>query len=102
LWYGDSEHSRENIYFGVTENIFSNSNFRSCYNVCGIIPVAEIKFILIVTFSSLVRNTHINFSRILYFTSIFGGCYATTAWRVLRLRMEGSPPGTEDSYEYIE
>jgi len=24
------------------------------------------------------------------------------AWRVLRLRMEGSPPGTEGSCEYIE
>jgi hypothetical protein len=26
----------------------------------------------------------------------------TTAWRVLRLRTEGSPPGTEGSCEYIE
>jgi hypothetical protein len=31
------------------------------------------------------------------FKSMLGGCLVTTAWRVLRLRMEGSPPGTEVS-----
>jgi flagellar basal body-associated protein FliL len=30
------------------------------------------------------------------------GSLVTTAWRVLRLRMEGSPPGMEGSCEYIE
>jgi len=30
------------------------------------------------------------------------GSLVTTAWRVLGLRMEGSPPGTKDSYECIE
>jgi hypothetical protein len=34
--------------------------------------------------------------------SMLGGSLVTTAWRVLRLRMEGSPPGTEGSCEYIE
>jgi len=34
--------------------------------------------------------------------TMVGGSLVTTAWRVLRLRMEGSPPGTEGSCEYIE
>jgi hypothetical protein len=29
--------------------------------------------------------------------SMLGGSIATTAWRALRLRMEGSPPATEGS-----
>jgi hypothetical protein len=33
---------------------------------------------------------------------MLGGSLVTTAWRVLRLRMEGSPAGTEGSCEYIE
>jgi hypothetical protein len=32
---------------------------------------------------------------------MLGGSLVTTAWRVLGLRMEGSP-GTEGSCEYIE
>jgi hypothetical protein len=35
-------------------------------------------------------------------SAMLGGSLVTTAWRVLRLRMEGSPPGTEGSCEYIE
>jgi hypothetical protein len=35
-------------------------------------------------------------------TSMLGGSLVTTAWRVVTLRMEGSPPGTEGSCEYIE
>jgi len=34
--------------------------------------------------------------------SMLGGSLVTTAWRVLRLRMEGRPPDTEGSCEYIE
>jgi hypothetical protein len=34
--------------------------------------------------------------------SMLGGSLVTTAWRVLRLRMEGSPPVAEGSCEYIE
>jgi hypothetical protein len=34
--------------------------------------------------------------------TMLGGSLVTTAWRVLRLRMEGSPPGTEGSCEHIE
>jgi hypothetical protein len=34
--------------------------------------------------------------------TMLGGFLVTTAWRVLRLRMEGSPPSTEGSYQYIE
>jgi len=34
--------------------------------------------------------------------TMLGGSLVTTAWRVLRLRMEGSPPGTEGSCEYTE
>jgi hypothetical protein len=34
--------------------------------------------------------------------SMLGGSLVTTAWRILRLRMERSPPGTEGSCEYIE
>jgi hypothetical protein len=34
--------------------------------------------------------------------AMLGGSLVTTAWRVLRLRMEGSPPGREGSCEYIE
>jgi hypothetical protein len=34
--------------------------------------------------------------------TILGGSLVTTAWRVLRLRMEGSPPVTEGNYENIE
>jgi hypothetical protein len=30
------------------------------------------------------------------------GPLVTMAWRVLRLRMEGRPPDTEDGYEYIQ
>jgi hypothetical protein len=33
---------------------------------------------------------------------MLGGSLVTTAWRVTRLRMKGSPPGTESSCEYIE
>jgi hypothetical protein len=33
---------------------------------------------------------------------MLGGPLVTTAWHVLRLRIEGSPPDTEGSYEYIE
>jgi len=33
---------------------------------------------------------------------MLGGSLVKTAWCVLRLRMEGSPPGTEGSCEYIE
>jgi hypothetical protein len=33
---------------------------------------------------------------------MLGGSLVTTAWRVLRLWMEGSPPVTEGSCEYIE
>jgi hypothetical protein len=33
---------------------------------------------------------------------MLGGSLITTAWRVLSLRMEGIPPGTEGSCEYIE
>jgi hypothetical protein len=33
--------------------------------------------------------------------AMLDGSLFTTAWRVLRLRMEGSPPGTEGSCEYI-
>jgi len=35
-------------------------------------------------------------------TAKLGGPFVTTAWRVLRLRMEASPPGTEGSCEYDE
>jgi hypothetical protein len=31
-----------------------------------------------------------------------GRSLITTTWRVLRLRMEGTPSDTEDSCEYIE
>jgi hypothetical protein len=31
-----------------------------------------------------------------------GGLLVTTAWRVLRLRMEGRPPDMDGNYEYIE
>jgi hypothetical protein len=34
--------------------------------------------------------------------TMLGGSLVSTAWRVLRLRMEGSPPSTEGSCEYIE
>jgi hypothetical protein len=34
--------------------------------------------------------------------SMLGGSLVTTAWRVLRLRMERSPPGTEGSCECTE
>jgi hypothetical protein len=34
--------------------------------------------------------------------SMLGGSLVTTAWRVLRLRMEESPPVTEGSSECIE
>jgi hypothetical protein len=34
--------------------------------------------------------------------TMLGGSLVTTAWRVLRLRMEGSLPGAEGSCEYIE
>jgi len=34
--------------------------------------------------------------------SMLGGSLVTMAWRVLRLRMEGSPPAMEGSCEYIE
>jgi hypothetical protein len=33
---------------------------------------------------------------------ILGGSLVTTTWRVLRLRMEGRPPDTEGSCEYID
>jgi len=33
---------------------------------------------------------------------MLGGSLVTTAWRVLRLRMEGRPPDTEGSYEFVE
>jgi len=33
---------------------------------------------------------------------MLGGSLVTTVWRVLRLWMEGSPPDTEGSCEYIE
>jgi len=33
---------------------------------------------------------------------MLGGSLVTTAWRVLRLRMEERPPHTEGSCEYIE
>jgi hypothetical protein len=33
---------------------------------------------------------------------MLGGSLVTTAWRILRLRMEGSPPGPDGSCEYIE
>jgi hypothetical protein len=33
---------------------------------------------------------------------MLGGSLVTTAWRVLKLRMEGSPPVTEGSCEYID
>jgi hypothetical protein len=36
------------------------------------------------------------------FESMFGGSLVTIAWHILRLWMEGSPPVTEDSCEYIE
>jgi hypothetical protein len=36
------------------------------------------------------------------FCSGLGGSLVNTAWRVLRLRMEGRPPVTEGSCEYIE
>jgi hypothetical protein len=35
-------------------------------------------------------------------TSLLGGSLVTMAWRVLRLRMEGNPPGTKGSCEYIK
>jgi len=34
--------------------------------------------------------------------AMLGGSLVTMAWRVLRLWMEGSPPGMEGSCEYIE
>jgi hypothetical protein len=34
--------------------------------------------------------------------AMLGGSFVTTAWRVLSLGMEGSPPGTEGSCEYFE
>jgi hypothetical protein len=41
-------------------------------------------------------------SRQYVFMAMLGGPLDTTAWRVLRLRMEGSPPGTEGSCKCIE
>jgi hypothetical protein len=38
---------------------------------------------------------------VIIFISMLGGALVTTTWCVLRLRMEGSPPGTEGSCEYI-
>jgi hypothetical protein len=32
---------------------------------------------------------------------MLGGSLVTTEWRVLRLRMEGSPPGTEGSWNIL-
>jgi hypothetical protein len=34
--------------------------------------------------------------------SMLGEFLVTTTWRALRLRMEGRPPDTEGSFEYIE
>jgi hypothetical protein len=34
--------------------------------------------------------------------AMLGGSLVTMAWHVLRLRMEGSPPGTEGSCKYTE
>jgi hypothetical protein len=34
--------------------------------------------------------------------SMLGGYLVTTAWRVLRLRMEGSPPGKEGSCKHTD
>jgi hypothetical protein len=34
--------------------------------------------------------------------TILGGSLAITAWRGLRVRMAGIPPGTEGSCEYIK
>jgi hypothetical protein len=39
---------------------------------------------------------------LLVITTMLGVSFVTMACRVLRLRMEGSLPGTEDSCEYIE
>jgi len=33
---------------------------------------------------------------------MLGGSIVATVWHVLRLQMEGSPPGTEGSCEYNE
>jgi hypothetical protein len=43
-------------------------------------------------FSILIDNTSV---------SMVDGSFVTTAWRVLRLRMEGGPTDTEGSGEYI-
>jgi hypothetical protein len=42
------------------------------------------------------------FTLVLHLQAMLGGSLVTTAWHILRLQMEGSPPGTEGSCEYIE
>jgi hypothetical protein len=41
-------------------------------------------------------------ANIMEIRAMIGGSLVSTAWRVLRLRMEGRPPDTEGSCEYIE
>jgi len=39
---------------------------------------------------------------VIMWDAILGGSLVTTAWRVLRLRMERIPPSSEGSSEYTE
>jgi hypothetical protein len=68
--------------------VFEMAVHAICVSVCLLITFRTIWLISI----KLGRNV----------TTMLGESLVTTAWRVLRLRMEGRPPDTEGSCEYIE
>jgi hypothetical protein len=47
-------------------------------------------------------ESQLNYILSYHFLSMLSGSLVTTAWRVLRLWMEGRLPGTEGSCEYTE
>jgi hypothetical protein len=48
------------------------------------------------------RSKYSSFVKAGHFLAMLGGPLVTTAWRIVGLRMEGRPPDTEGSCEYIE
>jgi hypothetical protein len=49
-----------------------------------------------------MSNISMRLCNVLFTLAMLGGSLVTTAWRIRRLRVEGSPPGTEGICEDIE
>jgi hypothetical protein len=88
MTFGKIQTERGEEYLKKSEN---KHDFRVC----------EKQEIYVIFFYAFLTFPHF-ITKLVLMRVLLGGFLVTTAWRVLRLRMEETPPGMEGSCEYIK